>query len=180
MKKLATLTAIAVVLTAPAFAASSVDMSAGSQTSNAQISATQSITDADYNSGKTKTYHRHAHNLHAKAVEAAEKSPGTNYVVIDKNLPGDEVLATGPSPRLLPESSPNADYTGRYALRDGQTLEISGRTVYLIDAQGNRDYAPDAGYVTQHGTTFFTESGQVHRMQPRPTVLAVDTSGDNR
>ena len=150
MKKLAAMTALAVVLAAPAFA-------------------------NDYH----KNSMQHGSNMHNDTTYVA---PGSDYTLKDRDLRNGEIVKTerttwrGAPRKPMPGEEP--DFTGTYALQDGRTLEIDGTTAFVREANSRfRFYAPNGSYVTARAETFFTDSGQVLRMENAPETVAVDTNG---
>jgi hypothetical protein len=143
MKKLAAMTALAVILSGPALANKSYN-----KTSQSSPAPTEYI------------------------------APGSDYTLKETRLPNGDVIETRTSyttikPRILPNGEP--DFTGKYALEDGRSLDIRGTTVYVVNAHGSKYYAPTGSYVTKRGETFYTEDGQFLRMENPPQIVSVDT-----
>ena len=187
MKKLATMTALAVILSAGAtFAATD---STTTTTTKTTTSATSTMPGHNSTSTTTHKHWRHHHAMRTSTLASQQKvakdSPGSDYAVVKRDLPQGEVIETHTVTTTHPASShrvvgstdtiDDLDFTGDYALKTGNTLRIVGTTAYLVDGNGHKYYAPDNGYVTTRGDTYFTESGQLLRMQAAPKIMMVDT-----
>ncbi len=117
---------------------------------------------------------------HDSATAEQGSAPGHSYTVVDRDMNGKTVYTTkttATSYHKQVDAEGNADFTGKYSLIDGSTLDVEGSSAYLASNDMNsRFFAPNSAYVTQRGQTFFIEDGQVLRLENPPEILAIDTN----
>jgi hypothetical protein len=103
--------------------------------------------------------------------------PGHSYTVVDRDMQNDTVryTTTTTSVKKQVDAEGNPDFTGRYALEDGRILAVEDIDTAFIEDGGSRFYAPKGAYTTKGGSTFFTEDGQILRLENPPEIVYVDT-----
>ncbi|MCC7305710.1 MAG: hypothetical protein IT558_05565 [Alphaproteobacteria bacterium] len=119
----------------------------------------------------------------ANVVVVPKGQAPSDFQVVERELKGNTLLETRTTVRFKePEKDEfgNYDYSGRYTLVDGSHLLIDGTSIYLVDADGDKYYAPKGAYTTRDGMTFFAESGEVLRMEHPADIMYVDIDRDDK
>lgn len=127
------------------------------------VALTPTLAHADYKKGRDG--HAQTYNRVNMNDRSATNQRGADYVVEVDNT--ESVTTTRSSSK-----------TYSFATASGERIQIKGEAIYLVNANGQKFFAPNGAYTNPNGVTYIAENGLVLRAEaPDQTAYVYTNDG---